>query len=93
MAFGVNIVLILPAPLFIHYSAIPVAVFRLALRSPMCPNAEFGVTEPFRTLIRGQTLGCRAVRPFRNGLPGTINYHLIVRGLCAKDNTKYHQGK
>jgi hypothetical protein len=35
----------------IHVSGVPVAVHRDALRSPMCPDAEFGILIPLRGLV------------------------------------------
>ena len=39
--------IILAGPLPVHHPRIPVTLARLALRSPVCPNSELGITVPF----------------------------------------------
>ena len=47
---------ILAATLNIYIARVPVAVFGCGLGTPMCPDAELGVTEPFGTAIGGERL-------------------------------------
>src|SRR5574344_2547334 len=56
MSHSVYLIIIGAMTLHIHFSGIPVSVFSLALRSPVGPNTEFCITEPFRTLIVCQAL-------------------------------------
>src|SRR6185312_6473282 len=42
---------ILLAARLIHTARIPVAILRLALRTPMSPNSELRIAKPFRRLI------------------------------------------
>src|ERR1035437_6172363 len=50
MSIRLHVVLVLLAALDIHVARIPVAVLGSRLRSPVCPNAELGVTIPVRNL-------------------------------------------
>src|SRR5579862_3088336 len=48
--------------LLIHVARIPIAVFGHTLRAPVRPNAELGVTIPFRSLVLEQRIPVRLVR-------------------------------
>ena len=54
MAVVAQMILILRLALDIHVPRIPVAEHRHALRSPVAPDSEFGVPEPFRCGILSQ---------------------------------------
>jgi hypothetical protein len=54
MSIMTDMVEILGMSLNIHVPRIPVSVHQHALRPPMRPDAEFGVTEPVRTLVLTQ---------------------------------------
>ena len=67
----------------IHVAGIPVALFRLALRPPMRPNAKLGVAEPLGKLVIGERL------PRRLELSGGHRLFLCVRlagggGQCGE---------
>ena len=46
----VDVPVVLAAALVVHEAGVPVAVLGVALRSPVCPDAELGILEPFRAL-------------------------------------------
>ena len=55
-AIVLHMILVLPAAFLVHAAAVPVARLCLALRSPMRPDAELGIAEPFGALPRFQAL-------------------------------------
>src|SRR5665213_3264073 len=57
---------IVRAALNIHFARIPIAVFRLALRPPMRPDAELRVAKPFRRLIIRERIPVRLELSLRN---------------------------
>src|SRR5208283_1189225 len=46
-----NVKFVLVAAFLIHGAGVPVAILRLALRPPMCPNPKLGVPKPVRRLV------------------------------------------
>ena len=49
-----QMIFIAAAALLIHSFRVPVALARNSLWSPVRPDAEFCITEPFRVLVLGQ---------------------------------------
>src|SRR5262245_19443562 len=54
MAVVLEVIFVLGMSLLIKLPGVPVAVHRDGLRTPMGPNAEFGVAEPFGAMVLGQ---------------------------------------
>jgi hypothetical protein len=58
---------IILGPLDVHVPRIPVPFLRHALRGPVRPDAELGITEPIRHVITaGERFPCRFERPGSN---------------------------
>ena len=57
----------LPMVFIIHVAGIPVAGFGLTLWPPVCPDAEFGIFEPFGAFPLFQTLPIRLEVTLRDG--------------------------
>ena len=76
-----QLIRILRVPLDIHIARIPVAVFRLALRSPMRPDAKLGVTKPIRHLILLERVPGRLKFARRNRFRRRIDNHFGNSGL------------
>src|SRR6476659_5419850 len=51
MTVVLELELVLRLALDVHVTGVPVARLRLALRPPVCPDAELGVAKPLRCLI------------------------------------------
>src|ERR1017187_4427651 len=51
---GGDVILVLLAALHVHVAGIPVAVFGGRLRTPVRPDAELGIAEPFGNLVLPQ---------------------------------------
>ena len=60
--------------LIVHEAGIPVAGLSMALRSPMCPDTELGVLEPFRAFPVGEGVPVGRISAL-------LNFN--VGGLCA----------
>src|SRR3954454_20105121 len=56
MAIARNVAFILLAPLHVHVARVPISCFGSRLWTPVRPYAEFGIAEPFGSLISGQRL-------------------------------------
>src|SRR6185437_13050971 len=54
MPVGLNVVVVLRAALHVHIAGIPVAIFNGGLRSPVCPDAELGVSKPFGNFVTAE---------------------------------------
>ncbi len=54
MSVMLQVPLVGSTALFLHAPTVAVAGFGLALRTPVCPYAEFGVAEPFGHFVLGQ---------------------------------------
>ena len=70
MAVMPDVILILGCSLDIHVPGVPVAEHRDALRSPVAPDAELGVPEPFRGGILPQ------------GFKRRLKSHVVFLLLC-----------
>ena len=46
MTVVVALVFVVAVAFLVHLARVPVAFFRNALRSPVCPHAELGIAEP-----------------------------------------------
>src|SRR5512140_1698588 len=66
VAVGLDVVLILPAALYIHVARVPVAVLGGGLRTPVSPDAELGVAVPIRHAV--------CFQGFARAREGTLRY-------------------
>ena len=67
MAPAFEMVLVIRRTLLIHLARIPVALHRHGLRSPVRPDAELRVAEPFRAGIIRQRIHRAGKRAGRDG--------------------------
>ena len=64
----------------VHVARVPVAVFWLALRAPMCPDAEFGVAKPLGYFVLSKRLPVRLELAGRYRLGTGANRGRELRG-------------
>ena len=90
-----DLVFILWVALHIHVTRIPVALLRLALRTPVRPDAELGVTKPVRRLILLERIPRRLKFSRRNRFRRRVDEDLgnksfgnRVAGMKAKDKAR-----
>src|ERR1035441_5171572 len=58
MPIGRDVILVLLAALHVHVAGVPVAGFGGRLRTPVGPDAELGIAEPFGNLVLPQRFTC-----------------------------------
>src|SRR5271154_4213178 len=90
VAIVLHVIFVLFASLDIHVARVPVAIFNCGLRSPVSPDAKFGIAKPIGRLVGLQGFARRLISPGCD-LP-LLCKEPMVESNCWSDGSKKLEG-